>query len=151
MSPEENFPVTQEKPSPALAPSARKPVASSGPSVGAMGQESSKPVGAADPAQDSLFLQGQRFLYGGHGVPANCAMARQSLSAAANNGNSKAESTLATMYATGHCVPRDLPLAYRWFARALHTDPQNTRLEQDVKIMWNQMSAQERQLALKNE
>jgi TPR repeat protein len=98
-----------------------------------------------------LYLEGQKYLYGGHGVRQNCALARQNLLAAANNDNSKAESTLGTMYATGHCVPRDIPLAYRWFARALHADPRNTRLEKDAEIMWNQMTPPERQLALRNQ
>ncbi len=109
------------------------------------------PPVAANPAEDSLYLEGQKYLYGGHGVRQNCALARQNLVAAANNDNSKAESTLGTMYATGHCVPRDIPLAYRWFARALHADPRNTRLEKDAEIMWNQMTPPERQLALKNQ
>jgi len=106
---------------------------------------------APKPAEDSLYLEGQKYLYGGHGVRQNCALARQNLLAAANNDNSKAESTLGTMYATGHCVPRDIPLAYRWFARALRADPRNTRLEKDAEIMWNQMTPPERQLALKNQ
>lgn len=105
----------------------------------------------ADPAEDSLYLQGQKYLYGGAGVSANCARAQQYLMSSANNNNPKAESTLATMYATGHCVGKNLPLAYRWFARALHTDPRNTRLERDVEIMWNQMSSQEKQIALKSQ
>jgi hypothetical protein len=106
---------------------------------------------ASNPAEDSLYLEGQKYLYGGHGVRQNCAQARQDLLAAANNDNSKAESTLGTMYATGHCAPRDIPQAYRWFARALHADPRNTRLEKDAEIMWNQMTPPERQLALKNQ
>jgi hypothetical protein len=106
---------------------------------------------ASNPAEDSLYLEGQKYLYGGHGVRQNCALARQNLLAAAKNDNSKADSTLGTMYATGHCVPRDIPLAYRWFARALHADPRNTRLEKDAEIMWNQMTPPERQLALKNQ
>ena len=106
---------------------------------------------ASNPAEDSLYLEGQKYLYGGHGVRQNCALAEQNLLAAAKNDNSKAESTLGTMYATGHCVPRNIPLAYRWFARALHADPRNTRLEKDAEIMWNQMTPPERQLALKNQ
>jgi hypothetical protein len=106
---------------------------------------------AANPAQESLFLEGQKYLYGSGGVSSNCARAQQYLTASANNNNPKAQSTLGTMYATGHCAQRDLPVAYRWFARALREDPRNTRLSKDVEIMWNQMTAQERTLALKNE
>jgi hypothetical protein len=106
---------------------------------------------AQNPAKESLFLEGQKYLYGSGGVSSNCARAQQYLTASANNNNPKAQSTLGTMYATGHCAQRDLPVAYRWFARALREDPRNTRLSKDVEIMWNQMTAQERTLALKNE
>jgi hypothetical protein len=106
---------------------------------------------AANPAQESLFLEGQKYLYGSRGVSSDCARAQQYLTASANNNNPKAQSTLGTMYATGHCAQRDLPVAYRWFARALREDPRNTRLSKDIEIMWNQMTAQERTVALKNE
>ncbi len=106
---------------------------------------------APKPAEDSMFLEGQKYLYGTGGVSSNCARAQQYLTTSANNNNPKAQSTLATMYATGHCVRRDLPLAYHWFARALREDPRNTRLDRDVQIMWDQMSPQERTLALKNQ
>jgi hypothetical protein len=51
------------------------------------------------------------------------------------------------MYATGHCVGRDLPTAYRWFARALHEQPSNTRLQQNLQVIWNQMTPSEKQIA----
>lgn len=97
---------------------------------------------------DALEAQGEKYLYG-NGVPANCALAQKSLVAAAERSNAKAQSVLGTMYATGHCATRDLPLAYRWFARALRQDPNNLRIEQDLKVLWSQMSADERQLALR--
>src|SRR2546427_369598 len=65
----------------------------------------------------------------------------------AMRGNPKAETVLGTMYATGHCVGRDLPAAYRWFARALHQDPQNSRISADLQVLWRQMTPQEKQLA----
>jgi hypothetical protein len=55
------------------------------------------------------------------------------------------------MYATGHCATRDLPTAYRWFGRSLRQDPKNTRLEQDLKVLWNQMTPGERQLAMRGD
>lgn len=97
---------------------------------------------------DALEAQGEKYLYG-NGVPANCALAQKSLQAAAERSNAKAQSVLGTMYATGHCANRDLPLAYRWFARALRQDPSNLRIEQDLKVLWSQMSPDERQLALR--
>jgi len=51
------------------------------------------------------------------------------------------------MYATGHCVDRDLPSAYRWYARALHLDRDNIRLQQNLEALWRQMSPEERQAA----
>jgi hypothetical protein len=99
------------------------------------------------PAPDAdLELAGERYLYG-TGLPQNCTRAESSLGTAAAHGNSKAETVLGTMYATGHCVGRDLPAAYRWFARALHQDPQNSRISDDLQVLWRQMTPQEKQLA----
>jgi zinc ribbon protein/Sel1 repeat-containing protein len=93
-----------------------------------------------------LELAGERYLYG-NGLPQNCTRAESNLRTAATHGNSKAQTVLGTMYATGHCVGRDLPTAYRWFARALHQEPQNTRISADLQVLWRQMTPQERQLA----
>lgn len=102
---------------------------------------------AAAVAPDAeLELSGERYLYG-NGVPQNCARAESSLRGAATHGNSKAQTVLGTMYATGHCVGHDLPTAYRWFARALHQEPQNSRISADLQVLWRQMTPQERQLA----
>lgn len=99
---------------------------------------------------DDLETQGEKYLYG-NGVPENCARARTNLLAAAQQSNAQAESVLGTMYATGHCATRDLPTAYRWFGRSLRQDPKNTRLEQDLKVLWNQMTPGERQLAMRGD
>jgi hypothetical protein len=99
--------------------------------------------------QDPLFIQGQRYLYG-TGVRQNCELAQKSMMTAAENLNTQAQSTLATMYATGHCVPRSLPLAYRWFAKASHQEPNNRRIEQDLEILWKQMTPEEKQIAMKS-
>jgi hypothetical protein len=101
--------------------------------------------GATSPDAD-LEASGERYLYG-NGVPQNCARAESSLRTAAMHGNSKAQTVLGTMYATGHCVGRDLPSAYRWFARALHEEPQNGRISADLQVLWRQMTPQEKQLA----
>jgi len=110
-----------------------------------------KPVGVenaalATPPDNDLELAGERYLYG-TGLPQNCARAESSLRTAATHGNSKAETVLGTMYATGHCVGRDLPAAYRWFARALHQEPQNSRISADLQVLWRQMTPEEKQLA----
>jgi hypothetical protein len=99
---------------------------------------------------DELEAEGEKYLYG-NGVPENCTRARTSLLAAAQHSNAQAQNVLGTMYATGHCATRDLPTAYRWFSRSLRKDPNNTRIEQDLKVLWNQMTPEERQLALRDQ
>ena len=104
----------------------------------------------AKTSADELEAEGERYLYG-TGVSPNCSRAQRDLQAAAEQGSSKADSVLGTMYATGHCVSRDLPLAYRWFAMALQHDPGNTRLQSDLQVLWNQMTADERQIAMRRQ
>jgi TPR repeat protein len=101
-------------------------------------------------AEDRLVADGRKYLYG-DGVPENCDRARRNLTSAAGNNDPQAQSILGTMYATGHCVTRDLPTAYRWFARALHTEPGNDRVKQDLEVLWRQMSADERQIAMRSQ
>ena len=103
-------------------------------------------VPALDEKGDAQLKKGEAYLYG-RGVPQNCALAIKSLKEASTRQNAKARSTFGTMYATGHCVPRDLPLSYSWFAQALHADPSNQILEKDLTAVWNQMTPPERQLA----
>ena len=113
--------------------------------------KSVKPAAAAKPAADtgsSTFLKGEAYLYG-RGVPENCDEAIKNLKSASSSGNAKARSTFGTMYATGHCVPRDLPTSYSWFAKALEADPNNQVLEKDLTAIWNQMTPPEKQLATK--
>jgi hypothetical protein len=98
-------------------------------------------------AGDVLEAEGEKYLYGTRS-PANCARAQKDFLAAAERSSAKSESVLGTMYATGHCVSRDLPLAYHWFAKALQQEPGNARIERDVQILWNQMTPQERQIAI---
>jgi hypothetical protein len=107
-----------------------------------------KPAAAVAPASPDadLELAGERYLYG-TGLPQNCTRAESSLRTAATHGNTKAQTVLGTMYATGHCVGRDLPTAYRWFARALHQEPQNSRISADLQVLWRQMTPEEKQLA----
>jgi len=96
--------------------------------------------------QDSLAIEGERYLYG-NGVAENCDRAQRSLTRAAQGGSAKAYTLLGAMYATGHCATRDLPTSYRWFARALHQDPSNTRLEKNLEVIWRQMTPEERTIA----
>jgi TPR repeat protein len=103
---------------------------------------------ASDDKGDASFRKGTAYLYG-QGAPQNCDEAVKNLRAASAKQNAKARSTFGTMYATGHCVPRDLPTSYSWFALALRADPNNQILEKDLVAVWNQMTPPERQMAAK--
>jgi len=106
------------------------------------------PAPAAADTGDEAFHKGEAYLYG-RGVRENCDEAVKYLKAASSMSNARARSAFGTMYATGHCVPRDLPTSYLWFAMALKVDPNNRILEKDLSAVWNQMTPPERQLATK--
>lgn len=120
------------KAAPKPAPPAPKPVAKPAP----------KPV-PPDPVKEA-----EAYLYG-RGVPQNCDRAVSMLKALADKSNAKARSSLGSMYATGHCVSRDLPTAYRYFALVLRTDPENGVASQNLENIWKQMTPPERQAAVK--
>jgi TPR repeat protein len=100
----------------------------------------------APDSSDADFRQAEAYLYG-RGGRENCDEAVKLLKAASAKSNAKARSAFGTMYATGHCVPRDLPTSYLWFALALKVDPNNQILEKDLSAVWNQMTPPERQQA----
>lgn len=110
--------------------------------------KSSRVQAAIEPEDtgDASFRRAESYLYG-RGAAQNCDEAIKNLKAASAKSNAKARSTFGTMYATGHCVPRDLPTSYLWFALALRVDPNNQVLEKDLTAVWNQMTPPERQLA----
>jgi cytoskeletal protein RodZ len=105
---------------------------------------------AKNDSADALAAQGEDYLYG-QGVEPDCGRAGKSLLTAAAHSSAKAQSLLGTMYATGHCVTRDLPAAYRWYAKASHQDPGNVRIQRDLEVLWAQMTAEEREVAMKAE
>lgn len=98
-------------------------------------------------AADTTTLVAEKYLYG-HGVPQDCNRALTLLRPAADS-NVKARSLLGAMYATGHCVPRDLPSSYHWFALALREEPNNVWVSRNLQSVWNQMSDSEKQLAMR--
>jgi len=107
---------------------------------------SKSPTPAATDTGDADFRKGEAYLYG-RGAGENCAEAVKYLKAASAKSSAKARSAFGTMYATGHCVQRDLPTSYLWFALALRVDPNNQILEKDLNAVWNQMTPPERQMA----
>jgi TPR repeat protein len=81
-------------------------------------------------------------------VTQDCDRGLQILKPAAET-NARAMTSMGVMYSTGTCTPRDLPTAYRWFALALHKEPENQALQQDLQSLWGKMTQPERQLAIK--
>jgi hypothetical protein len=103
-------------------------------------------VSASKRGRNTSESQGKKYLYE-DGMPANCDRVPRDLLVAAEHSSAKAQSALGTIYATGHCAIRDLPLAYRWFARAQRQNPRNRIIEEDMRVLWDQMSPEERNLA----
>jgi len=97
--------------------------------------------------EDSVAL-GEKYLYG-RGVPQSCEKGLRYVKPAAEQSNPKAMITMGALYATGHCLSRDLPTAYRYFALALRQDPGNGALKQNAEMVWGQMTQSERQLAIR--
>ena len=136
----ESSPANQPEPAPAKpATPIRKPAAIK-----------PSPTEPAISSEDQLVDEGERYLYG-RGVRPDCNLAQRNLMIGARQSNSKAQTLLGAMYATGHCVNRDLPTAYRWFAKALHGDPGNSRVQRDLEVLWKQMTPEEKQLAMKSQ
>lgn len=92
--------------------------------------------------------EAERYIYG-RGVAQDCDRGLRLLKPAAAQANPKAMMTLGSLYSSGTCTPRDLPTAYRWFALALHKQPDNQALQDNLQKLWSQMTQPERQLAIK--
>ena len=116
------------------------------PTKNARSAKSKAAIAPAPSEDDTLVASAEKYLYG-RGVPQNCDRALISLRAAAQRSNNRAQSLLGSMYATGHCVPRDLPNAYRWFALASRENTDNMWVQRNLEMIWREMTPQERQLA----
>jgi hypothetical protein len=101
---------------------------------------------AARPVESAA--EGERYVYG-RGVRQDCDRGLRMLKSAAGQSDAKAMISLGTLYTVGTCAPRDLPTAYRWFALALHKEPDNQALQDNLQRLWGQMTQPERQLAIK--
>ncbi len=119
-------------------------------------EPAAKPKPAAKPPapkpapkpSDQVTL-GEQYLYGRGRVPQNCERGLRYVKPAADQSNPKAMITMGALYATGHCISRDLPTAYRYFALALRLDPENGPLRQNAEMVWKQMTAEERKQAIR--
>jgi hypothetical protein len=92
--------------------------------------------------------EAERYIYG-RGARQDCDHGVRLLKRAAEQSNPKAMISMGALYSTGTCTPRDLPTAYHWFAQALHKQPDNQALQDDLKNLWEKMTQPERQLAIK--
>jgi hypothetical protein len=151
--PEEHAPAAApapNKPSPAVPDATPEPDSNSASSTQSAAQAapaSIKPAAFSAADANQLFAEGQKYLYG-NGVERDCGRALEDLQLAARL-SAEAASLLGTMYASGHCVGQNLAPAYHWYARALHRDPANTRYKSDLEVLWNQMTPEDRQAALR--
>jgi TPR repeat protein len=134
-SPDKTPAPAAEAAAPPPAPTKPKPVAKPAP------KPASKPT---DPV-----VIGEHYLYGSQGFPQNCERGLRYVKPAADHSNPKAMITMGALYATGHCLSRDLPTAYRFFALALRGDPENAALRQNTERVWKQMTAEERKQAIR--
>ena len=108
-----------------------------------------KPIPKPDPKSTDPVLVGERYLYGKQGFPQNCERGLHYVKPAADQSNPKAMITMGALYATGHCLSKDLPTAYRYFALALRGDPENGPLRQNAEMVWKQMTSEERKQAIR--
>jgi hypothetical protein len=131
---------TEAQPS---TPNAHAEAAETKPSAARSRERKPTPVTPVDSTAEA-----ERYIYG-RGVRQDCDRGLRLLKPAAEKANPKAMITLGSLYSSGTCTPRDLPTAYRWFAQALHKEPDNQPLQDDLQKLWNQMTQPERQLAIK--
>jgi hypothetical protein len=124
----------------AASPSAETPAPKTRPRKPAPPKPAAKPFDAVSVAEGYIY---------GHGVRQDCDHGLHLLKTATAKSNPKAMISMGALYSTGTCTPRDLPTAYRWFALALHQQPDNQVLQDDLKNLWEKMTPPERQLAIK--
>ena len=127
----------EEQPAAPAKPVARKALAAK--------PSAAKPLAAMS---NNSVAEAERYIYG-RGIAQDCDRGLRLLKPAAEQSNPKAMISLGALYSTGTCTPRDLPTAYRWFALALHKQPDNLVLQDDLQKLWSQMTQPERQLAIK--
>jgi hypothetical protein len=112
----------------------------------ATGDTAPKPSAAQRSA--GAVAEAQKYLYG-KGAKQDCGRGLRLLKPAADRADPKAMVEMGALYSAGLCTPRDLPTAYRWFAMALHKEPDNQSVQDDLQKLWGEMTQPERQLAIK--
>lgn len=133
---------TSANPAPNASNSETTPSAKPAPSVKKIREPKPTPVTPIDPTAEA-----ESYIYG-RGVPQDCDRGLRLLKPAAAH-NVKAMIALGSLYSSGTCAPRDLPTAYRYYAMALHQQPDNQPVQNDLQNIWAKMTQPERQLAIK--
>ena len=132
----------------APAPVAKPKPAPVEPTHAAHVEAAPKPRVVSKPAVADPVTEAQKYIYG-KGVRQDCDHGLRILKPAADQANPKAMIEMGALYSAGLCTPRDLPTAYRWFALALHKQPDNASVQTDLQKLWSEMTQPERQLAIK--
>lgn len=102
-------------------------------------QPKAKETRAATPREfsDAVVKQADSFIAAGQ-----CNDALRALRGAGDN--PKAMTKMGALYLTGTCVEPDRVTAYAWFSQAFAADPHNLRLESTRRMVWSQMTDEER-------
>ena len=144
--------VRPKNPAEAVPPAAIAPAAATSPTPEVAPPPDAKPAPVAKPKPapkpEDPVTMGEKYIYG-RGVTQDCGRGLKTIKPAADQSNARAMITMGALYATGHCVGKDLPTAYRFFALALRKDPENAALKQNVERVWGQMTQSERQQAIR--
>ncbi len=148
----ENVPVDSGPPKPIEAP---LPKPSSKPQPGQ--QELAEALNASDSAATAAWLwkatsRGNPdapvrladMYIRGSGVPKSCEQALVLLRSAATKENAPARNRLAALYANGTCVSRDPVKAYQLMTSALAADPTSDWAKENQKLLWSQMTPDQR-------
>ena len=128
-------------------PDSAPPAADTTPAPKAKTRKPAPTKPSATKAYDQV-AEAERYIYA-RGPQQDCDRGLRLLKQAAQQSNPKAMVSMGALYSTGTCTPRDLPTAYRWFALALHQQPDNQAVQDDLKNLWDKMTQPERQLAIK--
>lgn len=99
---------------------------------------------AVEKKPSTALLKAQQYLQG-RGVRQSCEQGLIYLRAATQQNDPAAAIQMGALYASGHCVPQDRVMAYRWFNSAHELDPGNHWIQTDLEQLWARMTPQERQ------
>jgi hypothetical protein len=92
----------------------------------------------------ATLLRAQQYLQGRGGVRQNCEQGLFYLKAATDKNEPAAAVQMGALYASGHCMPRNEVMAYRWFNSAHELEPANPWIQANLDQLWGRMTPQQR-------